>query len=281
MIGAGLGSDRAVTGPGRGYTTVLFDLFDTLVRFDAARLPSVHVKGREVRSSVGRLYPIAVAALPGVGLEAFYEAFHWSYREAERLRAVDHREIGAHERFRLFYARLGVHPASVPVGMTDRLLAAHAACLAAAADPVPGRPELLAWLAGRYRLGVVSNFDYTPTVERILGEACIRDRFEAVVVSDAVGWRKPRAAIFEAAFRRMGVDPRECLFVGDRPEIDVAGARGVGMDVAWLNPERAPVPEGLPVPDFDVAGLADLRPILESAADAPPEKHLDGGGQLR
>ena len=261
MTGLAIG---VVRGAVRGYTTILFDLFDTLVRFDPTRLPSIRVNGREVRSSVGSLYPLAAGVLSGVSLESFYEAFRWSYREAERLRASNHREIGARDRFGFFYRRLGVNGASVPAGMTDRLLAAHMACLTGAAEPVPGRPELLDWLAGRYRLGVVSNFDYTPTVERILGEAGIRDRFDTVVVSDDVGWRKPRAAIFQAAFARLGVGPRECLFVGDRPEIDVVGAKGVGMDVAWLNPERVPVPDGLPAPDFDVEELAHLRRILET-----------------
>jgi len=250
-------------GRSRRYTTVLFDLFDTLVRFDRRRLPTLHINGRDVRSSVAALYPIAASALPGVTLEAFYEAFYWSYDEAERRRADDHREISARDRFAIFYRRLGVEPASVPDGLTERLLVAHMGCLAEAADAVPGREALLEWLAGRYRLGLESNFDYKPTVEHILGEARLLDRFEVVVVSDAVGWRKPRRAIFEAAFGPLGVGPEECLFIGDRAEIDVAGAKGVGMDAAWLNPDRAPLPEGAPAPDFDLAGLRELRPILE------------------
>jgi FMN phosphatase YigB (HAD superfamily) len=250
------------------YTTVLFDMFDTLVRFDRDRLPRLHVNGREVRSSVGCLYPVAAEALPGVTLEAFYEAFLASYRDAERRREIDHREIPAGERFGVCYARLGVEPASVPPAVTERLITLHMRCLAQAADPLPGRPELLDWLAGRYRLGLVSNFDYTPTVRYILEEGGILDRFDAVVVSDAVGWRKPSARIFEAAFARLGVGSRECLFVGDRPEIDVAGAKGVGMDVAWFNPEGAAFPAGLPAPEFTLACLADLRVVLEGEAHA-------------
>jgi HAD superfamily hydrolase (TIGR01549 family) len=256
----------------REYTTVLFDLFDTLVRFDATRLPAVEINGREVRSSVGLLYPLAAPAFPGVGLEEFYAAFLWSYQEAERRRAATHREIPAGERLGLFYVRLGFEPMAVPTAVTDALLQTHMTALAAAAEPMPGRPELLAWLAGRYRLGVVSNFDYTPTVHRILDEAGILGEFGAVVVSDAIGWRKPRRDIFEAAFARLEVEPRECLFVGDRPEIDVLGAKAVGMDAAWLNPDRATLPEGLPAPEFDVSGLSDLRPILEGPGSFPAKR---------
>jgi FMN phosphatase YigB (HAD superfamily) len=245
------------------YTTVLFDMFDTLVRLDRQRLPQVRIKGREITSSVGRVFPAAAAVLPGVSLDAFYDAFLASYKDAEEHRGRDHREVPAFERFGFCYARLGIDPASVPRAVTDSLIEIHSKCLADVSEPLPGRSELLDWLGGRYRMGVVSNFDYTPTVLRILEADGILDRFEVVLVSERVGWRKPNPRIFEAAFAKMGVAAGECLFVGDRPDIDVVGAQGVGMCAAWLNPEAAPLPEGTPPPDFTLERLADLRRILE------------------
>jgi putative hydrolase of the HAD superfamily len=244
---------------------VLFDMFDTLVRLDRNRLPAVRIGDREVRSSVAALYEIAGPVLPGVSLPAFHEAFVWSYQEAERRRAESHREIAARDRLELLYARLG-RPGAVPEAVTDALLETHMRHLASAAEPMPGLGELLAWLAGRFRLGIVSNFDYSPTVDRILRDACLIGSFEAVIVSDAVGWRKPHATIFETALAGLGVEADDCLFVGDRPDIDVVGAQGVGMRAAWLNPDRIAVPAGLPSPDFVIGGLGDLRPILERAA---------------
>jgi FMN phosphatase YigB (HAD superfamily) len=247
------------------YTTVLFDLFDTLVRLERDRLPAVQIDGREVRSSVARLYPAAAAALPGLRVEALYEALVWSYQEAERRRGATHREVPARQRLGLCYARLGVDPDAVPAGLTDRLLELHMVCLADAARAVPGQGALLDWLRGRYRLGLVSNFDYSPTVARILAHGGLTERFETVVVSDEVGWRKPSPAIFEAAFARLGVTREECLFVGDRPELDVIGAKAVGMAVAWLNADGAAFPPALPPPDFTLSDLVDLRTVLEEA----------------
>jgi FMN phosphatase YigB (HAD superfamily) len=245
------------------YTTVLFDMFDTLVRFNRERLPLLRVNGREVRSSVAEVYPAAAARFPGVTLDAFYDAFLGSYRDAESRRGVENREVSAPDRFAFCYTRLGMDPAGVPAEVTQQLIGLHAASLVQAAEPMPGRPELFEWLRGRYRLGLVSNFDYSPTVVRILEEAGIRERFEALIVSDAVGWRKPSPKIFEAVFAALGVEAGECLFVGDRPELDVAGAQAVGMDVAWLNPGNEALPEGLPSPTYTLSHLSELRAALE------------------
>jgi FMN phosphatase YigB (HAD superfamily) len=245
-------------------STVLFDMIDTLVRFDPERLPRVVVAGREVRSTAGRLHVELSRVVPGLSLDALHDAFLWSYREADRLRAATHREVPAPERFALCYERLGLGGRVEPA-TTLRLLDIHMRALADAAVPVEGRREVLEWLAGRFRAGVVSNFDYAPTIERLLEEAGIRDRFEVVVVSDQVGWRKPSRVIFEAACAALGVGTAECLFVGDRPDIDVAGARGVGMAAAWLNPAGLPLPEGLPAPDFDLRSLREVREALEGA----------------
>ncbi len=90
----------------------------------------------------------------------------------------------------------------------------------------------------------------------------IAELFEVILVSDEVGWRKPNPVIFELALERLGVEPGEALFVGDRIDIDVAGAKSVGMGAAWINPDGAPVPPGAVAPDFDVKDLADLGPFL-------------------
>jgi putative hydrolase of the HAD superfamily len=74
---------------------------------------------------------------------------------------------------------------------------------------------------------IVSNHVWTlPEIIRQLdGHA----RFEAVVTSARVGYRKPHPAIFEAALRLGTGAPEETLMVGDNPRADIEGGRAVGL----------------------------------------------------
>jgi putative hydrolase of the HAD superfamily len=250
------------------YRAILFDLFDTLVRFDRERLPLVRVDGREVRSSVGRLHEVLRPSAPHVTLEALHGALGESWREAERLRAIDHREVAAPERFAHLFRCLALDPGRCRPGLITDMIETHRRELARAVEFPPHYRTLLEELRGRYRMAVVSNFDYTPTALGILREAGIEEYFETIVVSDAVGWRKPAPTIFHQTLEGMGLGAGETLFVGDRIDIDVAGARGVGMDAAWLNPAAEPVPAGLAPPTYVLRDLADLRAVLFTSADA-------------
>ncbi len=244
------------------YEAVFFDLFDTLVCFDRDRLPIVEINGRTVRSTAGHLHAVLAPHAPDVTLERCYEALIGSWQEAERLRKVDDREVPAPTRFADFYRRLALDPALLPPGLTAALLDTHRRELSKAAEcPKHYRP-LLERLARRHTLAVVSNFDYTPTALGILETAGVRDLFRTIVVSDAVGWRKPRPDIFREAFARTGTHPARTLFVGDRADIDVVGAHGVGMDAAWINPARAPLPAGVEPPRYEIRDLAELEDIV-------------------
>jgi putative hydrolase of the HAD superfamily len=244
------------------YTAVFFDLFDTLVHFERDRLPVVEIDGKAVRSTAGHLHAVLAAHAPVVTLERCYAALRASWQEAERLRAIDHREVPARERFADFFRRLALDPRQLPAGLDVALIDAHRRELAKAATfPAHHRP-LLERLARRHRLAVVSNFDYTPTALSILEAAGVRALFTAIVVSDEVGWRKPRADIFAEAIRRTGADARGTLFVGDRADIDVAGAHAMGMGAVWINPGRDPLPPGIPAPHYEIRDLAELEAIV-------------------
>jgi HAD superfamily hydrolase (TIGR01549 family) len=246
------------------FKAICFDLFDTLVLFDRTRLPQIQINGAMVHTTAGHLFPLLGDAAPHVDLPAFFEALHWSWQQAETMRAEHDREVTAAERFNLLFYRLHLEPAQVPFGLLDQLLDTHKHYISVAASfPDPHR-ELLNRLTERFRLAVVSNFDYSPTVRLILDRESITDCFETVVVSDEVGWRKPSPLIFQETLRRLALAPSDVLFVGDRPEIDVLGAKRVGMAAAWINPAEEKLPQGIPAPDFEIRSLTDLEFLLKT-----------------
>ncbi len=96
--------------------------------------------------------------------------------------------------------------------------------------------EVLDALAGRYALGIVSNFD--GRLRAILGGLGIAGRFEHVVLSSEVGADKPDPWIFERALSLAGVRPEHALHAGDDPRCDWAGAAAAGLRVFHLERSR-------------------------------------------
>jgi putative hydrolase of the HAD superfamily len=99
----------------------------------------------------------------------------------------------------------------------------------------PGTREALEEvLDAGYRLAVISNAD--GRVEELIRKVGLRDLLEFVVDSEVVGFEKPDPRIFHEGTRRLGLDPGECLYVGDLYPVDVVGARGAGMSALLLDP---------------------------------------------
>ena len=82
------------------------------------------------------------------------------------------------------------------------------------------------------KLGVITNGPTEPQEQKLqsLGLASF---FDVVLISEAEGLRKPDRMIFARALERCGVEPAEAMFVGDHPEVDVAGARAAGLVPVW------------------------------------------------
>ena len=82
------------------------------------------------------------------------------------------------------------------------------------------------------KLGVITNGP-TESQEQKLETLGLASFFDVVLISEAEGLRKPDQMIFARALERCGVEPAEAMFVGDHPEVDVAGARAAGLVPVW------------------------------------------------
>lgn len=100
--------------------------------------------------------------------------------------------------------------------------------------PLPGVCEIVPTLSETYSLGIVTNGE--DDIQRgKLRHLEVHGHFPHIVISAEVGHEKPDPRIFECALKLTGVPASEALFVGDRIETDIAGAKAAGMRAIWLN----------------------------------------------
>jgi putative hydrolase of the HAD superfamily len=119
---------------------------------------------------------------------------------------------------------------------------------------------VLATLAHRFRLGVVSNF--YGNLDYILREAGFDGIVSTIADSGLLQIYKPDLRIYEAALSAMSVDAHATLMVGDSLDKDCAPARRLGMRTAWLRHREAKAPEDAPAADFTITALDELKDII-------------------
>lgn len=108
--------------------------------------------------------------------------------------------------------------------------------------PSEGILEVLDTLEAQHiKAGILSNNSFSGAVMwEDLAKHNLAHRFSFVISSADYGFRKPSRRIFEIAIKKMGLPPGDIWFVGDRLDIDVAGAIDSGLCPVWYNPRKEP-----------------------------------------
>ncbi len=223
---------------------VVFDLYGTLVpEFPLSRWDAMFA---------------GMAAELGADLAAFRAA--WDGTIVERQTGA----LGAvGENVRVICERIGLRPSAEAL---ERALEVRAAMYRERFRPQPGAVESLGWLRERaYRTALVSMC--APDTPALWHASPLSGLIDVLVFSSEVGLRKPDPAIYLAASDGMGVDPSECLYVGDGSYGELTGAAAVGMtpvrivdpaeDGAVLRPDRDDW-EGT-----QIRSVAEVRSLLE------------------
>jgi putative hydrolase of the HAD superfamily len=84
-------------------------------------------------------------------------------------------------------------------------------------------------------LAVISNTE-DGRLRDSLDAAGIADRFDLLIDSHLVGYRKPDPAIFRLTLDRLGLEAHEAAFVGDSYAHDALAAQAIGMRGILLDP---------------------------------------------
>jgi putative hydrolase of the HAD superfamily len=225
---------------------VVFDLYGTLV----PEVPLSRWDGMFVD----------MAAALGADPEAFRAA--WEDTIVERQTGVLG-DVAAS--VRLICGRIGIEP--LPVELSSAL-EVRAVMYRDLFRPQPGAVETLGWLRERgYRTALVTMC--APDTPALWHASAFEGSVDVLVFSSEVGLRKPDPAIYLAASDGMGVDPTECLYIGDGSNRELTGASLIGMTPVRI---ADPAEDGAVLrTDRDewegpeIRSVAEVRTLLEPA----------------
>jgi HAD superfamily hydrolase (TIGR01509 family) len=117
-------------------------------------------------------------------------------------------------------------------------------------------------------VGVCTNRPFTSEMFRPdLDDYGIGRYADAVVCSADVGHVKPHEAPFRLVLERLGVEAGDAVMVGDGCEVDIAGAKAVGMTTVWKLNGRYNVRPCADA-DYSIHDLGELLalPLFDGAA---------------
>jgi len=78
--------------------------------------------------------------------------------------------------------------------------------------------------------------------------------FDTVLISDAEGVSKPDPRIFLRALERLNTNAADAVYVGDHPEVDIAGAHAAGLQAIWRR-------------DWKVSKVVEAEGVIEELSD--------------
>ena len=157
-----------------------------------------------------------------------------------------------------FYNKIEAEFGLVP-GASSRLLADFEARFPETCVPVANLYETLdALRSARLRLGLITNGRRSVQGRKIDGLG-IRRFLDVVLISESIRVRKPDPRIFAEALAQMGVSPAAAAYVGDNPEVDIAGAKRSGLLAVWKRDRYWAEPRDA---DWVIDDLGELPPLV-------------------
>ena len=107
---------------------------------------------------------------------------------------------------------------------------------------------------------MVSDSDGTPRMKmkRIRQQPFLKSLEAIVVAGEDTPSVKPSREPFKLVAERLGLQPRNCVYIGDNPNTDIEGAKGVGMMMILVK-RRGPKGGH---PDYLARSLSDAAKLL-------------------
>ena len=227
----------------RSPKAVFFDIDDTLLNHSAAEhtaLKMLLTANPPTRNVPMESYLRSWRAISQTTIEKYLSA-KLSF-EGQRI-----------ERIKTFYGQFG---SALNENRAQSLSSSFVCFYEAASVLFPDVRDTLDSLSPHFVLGIITNGN-TPQQRTKLATAGILDRFACVLTSEDAGVTKPDVRIFQQACEQMHLHPSEAVYVGDRYEVDILGARAAGLGAVWINRS------GVPVAGHDCPSITSLEQLTE------------------
>jgi len=118
----------------------------------------------------------------------------------------------------------------------DSYVDAYKQMLLERTNPHPGIEEILKSLSGRVKLGILTNaYDPVLQMKRIKATG-LADYFNEIQISGEEKYSKPDPRAFKMIADNLGVDSKNCIFIGDSKKYDIEGALAAGMQAIHIQP---------------------------------------------
>lgn len=118
-------------------------------------------------------------------------------------------------------------------------------------------------LKKKYSVGLITNFDHTPHIHKVLDSTKLKSFFDFIIVSDEANCKKPEREIFEIGLSKCGLHPDEVVYIGDNPEDDINGALNAGLNAILIDrgtKTNSAIPKNINAPKIN--SLQELTKIL-------------------
>lgn len=226
------------------YNTLLFDVDDTLLDFQAAE-----------KQALTQLF--ATEGLTNSPeLEDRYKTMNhqlWAAFE----RGEKTRDEVINQRFGLFFEALGVRVDSVDLERRYRKFLEEGHQL------LGNSYQIVADLSKKADLYIVTN-GVSQTQHRRLKDAKLVPFFKAIFVSEDTGYQKPMIEYFEYVFARIPqFDKAATVIIGDSLTSDIKGGINAGIDTIWLNSKSEQASDEIH-PTYTINQLDSIYRILEN-----------------
>lgn len=221
---------------------VLFDLDDTL--FDFHKAEKIALTKTLVHFGIDPTEET-------LALYSTINAAHWKRLE---LGEISREEVKV-GRYRELFKTIGVE--CDPVKAT----AYYESMLAIGHYFMPGAPELLEELYGKYRLYIVSN-GTAKVQEGRIGSSGIAKYMDGIFISQILGANKPDKQFFDICFAEIpDFSLSETVIIGDSLSSDIKGGINAGITTVWFNPKRIENDSDIK-PDYTIKELSEVPGLL-------------------